>query len=277
MKDLFPNGHILLSSPTTCYDVTYCINKWMHPERNNVDKTKAAKQWQVLRNLISRLGAFTEILSIPHPDGVFSANAGLVYKDRFILSSFKHPERQTEESYWMNWAKTVRHPDNPGKRLFDSVHFLNNWSFEGAGDALFVGDLLCCGHGFRTEQSAIIQIAHLLQVDVISLKLTNPRFYHLDTCFCPLSKTEVLYYPGAFGEKTVETIQQKFDAIEVGQADAQYFACNSVVLGKDVIIPRHCENTMAKLRSRGYTCYPVDMSEYLKSGGACKCLTLRYY
>jgi N-dimethylarginine dimethylaminohydrolase len=33
---------------------------------------------------------------------------------------------------------------------------------------------------------------------VLPLELVNPRFYHLDTCFCPLAPGEALYYPDAF-------------------------------------------------------------------------------
>ena len=33
---------------------------------------------------------------------------------------------------------------------------------------------------------------------VLSLELTDPHFYHLDTCFCPLDAETAAYYPPAF-------------------------------------------------------------------------------
>ena len=274
-EKLFPHGRFLISSPTMSYDVVYRINDWMHPGRNTVDKDKAIEQWEELRNTISRLGGYTEIISIPHPDGVFSANSGLAYNHKFILSSFKHEERQPEEDYWMNWAKGVPNPDNPFTRLFDSIHIINV-PFEGAGDALFANGTLYCGYGFRTALSASAQLSEILSVPVTTLKLTSPKFYHLDTCFCPLDVKEVMYFPGAFDDRCVKIIEDRFDTVRVGQADAPHFACNSVVLGKDVIIPAKCSHTMTLLRKKGYTCHPIEMSEFIKSGGACKCLTLRY-
>ena len=35
---------------------------------------------------------------------------------------------------------------------------------------------------------------------VVSVELVDPRFYHLDTCFCPLGPGQALHYPAAFDE-----------------------------------------------------------------------------
>jgi len=60
--------------------------------------------------------------------------------------------------------------------------------FEGAGDALMDRESGClwAAYGFRSELDAHPLLAHWLGLEVISLRLTDPRFYHLDTCFCPL-------------------------------------------------------------------------------------------
>jgi len=276
-KQLFPHGCVLVSTPFSTYDVTYKINPWMHPEKNNVNKEKACSQWVELVNTLARLGAFTIKVKLPGcPDGVFSANSGLVYGDHFVLASFKHKERQPEEEYWLCWARTRKNSWNMFQRRFKFIHILNQHSFEGAGDALFAGDLLCCGYGFRTDYAAIDLIGKLLGVNTLPLKLSNKQFYHLDTCFCPLDDEKVMYYPGAFADHEQHEIESTFKTIRVSQADANNFACNSVILGKDVIIPTHCENTMRLLRNEGYTCHPIDMSEFIKAGGACKCLTLKF-
>ena len=98
----FPHGRILMSSPrefsSDSYDVTYRINAWMNPEKDKVNKSKALKQWQTLRNTISRLGAFVDVIHVPFPDGVFSANAGLVHRRQFVASTFKYHRN----SYYIN-------------------------------------------------------------------------------------------------------------------------------------------------------------------------------
>lgn len=272
-RELFPHGKILFSSPGSAYDLIYSINPWMKPEKNHIDKRLAVKQWTQLINTVIRLGAYAEVVSVPQPDGVFSANAGFVHRDIFIPSSFRHEERQTEEQYWLQWAKKAT--DYEGRKIFKKI-FIINEPFEGAGDALPTDDYLCIGHGFRTTYEGAKQVTQLLSAQSLLLELADPYWYHLDTCFCPLSSyNEVLYYPKAF--KNPETISDIFDkAIPVVEEDAKKFACNAVVLGKDIVLPLGCDDTMSKLCERGYRCHPIDMSEFIKTGGACKCLTLKF-
>lgn len=274
----FPHGRILMSSPrefsSDSYDVTYRINAWMNPEKDKVNKSKALKQWETLRNTISRLGAFVDVIHVPFPDGVFSANAGLVHRRQFVASTFKYHERRSEENHWLQWARSIDNPDNPFNKFFTSIHIINDAYFEGVGDALFVGDTLVCGYGFRTDYKATQILSAILNVPVIPLRLTNEKFYHLDTCFCPLDNETVMFYPRAFFDPNL--IRDRFKTIEISQADVYMFACNAIVLGKDVILPKGCNHTSGLLRKQGFEPHQVDMSEFTKSGGACKCLTLRY-
>ena len=117
-------------------------------------------------------------------------------------------------------------------------------------------------------------MSETLGVSVLSLELADNRWYHLDTCLCPISPDTEFYYPGAFDRYAQDVISHTFNTIEVSEAEALRFACNSVVLGNDVIIPSGCPDITAELRKRGYRTFSVDMSEFLKAGGACKCLTL---
>jgi len=60
----------------------------------------------------------------------------------------------------------------------------------------------------------------------------------------------------------------------VPENEAKHFACNAVVLGKHVIMPANCPETKNHLEHKGFTVFECDMSEFIKAGGACKCLTL---
>lgn len=273
--DLSPHGIILMSYPGSTYDLKYKINDWMDPSKNKINKQRANDQWLTLVNLIARLGSLVDIISVPEPDGVFSANAGLVYGDKFILSNFKFEERKAEESYWLEWSENVKHPTTSFNKLFKSIHIIEEEPFEGAGDALFIGDTLVCGYGFRSSFNSTQIVKDILDAPVLPLELINPKFYHLDTCFCPLADNQVMYYPPAF--KNPEIIENNFDTIVVSQADAQRFACNSVLIDKTIIIPSQCLKTVNQLKQKGYNSYSVDLSEYLLTGGAAKCLTLRYW
>lgn len=62
--------------------------------------------------------------------------------------------------------------------------------------------------------------------------------------------------------------------LQVPEREAAKFACNSVVVGKNVVMPSGNDETTRILTERGFTVHAVDMSEFMKSGGAAKCCTL---
>jgi N-dimethylarginine dimethylaminohydrolase len=98
-------------------------------------------------------------------------------------------ERQAEEALFSAWLS------NHGFRLEPLSEGI---FFEGAGDALFCGDTLFAGYRIRREIRGHRETGDRLKCRVIPLELINHRYYHLDTCFCPLSPTMAVYYPPAF-------------------------------------------------------------------------------
>ena len=71
---------------------------------------------------------------------------------------------------------------------------------EGEGDFLYTGRALLAGYGFRSDQAAAAELAEVFGLPVLSLRLTDPRFYHLDTALCVLAPGVAMYYPAAFDE-----------------------------------------------------------------------------
>jgi len=257
----------LLMCPPDAYDLRYEINAWMSL-RNRPDVSRAREQWRALhRVLTEQAGAEVELITqAPNaPDMVFTANAGLVAGARVFLSRFRHPERQVEEEPFRRWFQAhgfeVREPP-PG------IHF------EGEGDALFAGDTLVAGYLKRSDIAAHRWLAAELGIPVLSLELVDPRWYHLDTAFFALTPDLIVHYPGAFDEYARRALRHRFETIEVAEEEAMRFACNSVVLGRHVVIPEGCPRLGAELERRGWRVHPVPMTEFLKSGGACKCLAL---
>jgi N-dimethylarginine dimethylaminohydrolase len=265
-RDLFPNNCWLVCKPVD-YDVRYKINPWMDLSRLP-EKTLAREQWTALQHTLLRLGAWLEY--VHHEDGlpdmVFTANAGLVRGKDVVLSRFRHKERQGEEVFFSEWFE---------RRGFRVLR-LASGAFEGEGDALFAGDKLFCGYGFRSDRCAHEEAASLLSVrEVVAVELVDPSFYHLDTCFCPLTKDLAIFYPSAFSPAGVRELERSIELIPVPAHDAEKFVCNAVVLGKDVVVAAGCESTYSLLEARGFTAYPVELSEFIKAGGAAKCLSLR--
>jgi len=111
---------------------------------------------------------------------------------------------------------------------------------------------------------------------VIPLELVDPYYYHLDTCFCPLSAECAIFYPGAFDNYAKDVLRHQVpDLIEVNAAEAQRFACNAVVVGRTVITNTGCPNLQSELARRGFTAQETPLDEFVKAGGSAKCLTLR--
>ena len=151
--------------------------------------------------------------------------------------------------------------------------------FEGAGDALFdrYHDLLWVGRGFRSHHAAAVLLARMLGCTTIPLDLVDPTFYHLDTCFCPLSGGHLLYYPAAFAEKSraaIERLVREDRRITVEEADAKKFCCNAIEIAGHVFMNGASRELKRRLRGAGFNPVIAPMSEFMKSGGGAKCLTL---
>jgi len=148
--------------------------------------------------------------------------------------------------------------------------------FERAGDALFCGETLFAGYRIRSHIRGYEEIADLLHCRVIPLELVDPRYYHLDTCFCPLAPGLAVYYPRAFDVYGQRVLRELIDElIPVSDAEAASFACNAVVVGRTVVTHAGCPELHRELRARGFTPWAAPLSEFVKAGGAAKCLTLR--
>ncbi|MGB3642220.1 MAG: TIGR00300 family protein [Rivularia sp. (in: cyanobacteria)] len=254
------------------YDVDYVINPWMEGNIHKSSQERAVQQWQKLHSVLKQ-HAIVDLVK-PHkgvPDMVFTANAGLVLGDNVVLSRFLHKERQKEEPYFKAWFE---------ENGFNVNELPKDLPFEGAGDALLdrEGRWLWAGYGFRSELDSHPYLAKWLDIEVLSLRLTDERFYHLDTCFCPLANGYLLYYPGAFDSYSNRLIEMRVaeeKRIAIEEADAVNFACNTVNVESIVVMNKASDSLKKRLAKVGFEVIETPLTEFLKAGGAAKCLTLR--
>jgi N-dimethylarginine dimethylaminohydrolase len=260
-------AHILMCPPDY-FGIEYEINPWMSRSRPS-DLAVAATQWRALRTILEECGATVSTLPpiAGLPDLVFTANAALVFRKTAVLAQFRHPQRQGEEAHDAEWLEA---------NGFDVVRPPEGVFFEGAGDALFCGDTLFAGYRIRSDARGHQRIGQSLGVRVIPLELVDPYYYHLDTCFCPLRPGTALYFPGAFDDYGRRAMAQLVDElIEVDASEARHFACNAVVVGATVVTNVGCPKLHASLHAVGFQTRETPLSEFVKSGGSAKCLTLR--
>lgn len=255
----------LLMCRPTFFNVNYDINPWMTHQENKVDQQLAMSQWQALFDALSQVAQVTTIdPNSEYPDMVFTANAGTIVNNTAILSKFRYKERSGEEPLFQQWFEdhgyTVEQPE---------------YDYEGEGDHLVDSENRhWVGWGYRTGYLAPAEISKMISADVNVLWLANEHWYHLDTCFCPLPGGELLWYPKAFLPKSQEIISNSFAiTVEASKEAALDFCCNAVAIGKDIFMPRNAEIAHALLHL-GYTTHEFDLSEFIKAGGAAKCLVL---
>lgn len=250
------------------YQVEYEINPWMS-RRRPADPERASRQWYDLyRVLKDEMDVRIELVEPVRglPDMVFTANAGLVDRDLFVRSNFRFRERRGEETWFESWFAAG------GYRV---VTLPRGQRFEGEGDAFIVGATVFAGYRFRSHPAAHRSLSQVLGRPVVSLKLIDPYFYHLDTCFCPLGHGQVMYYPEAFSPEGRRCIEGWFpERLAVDHEEARRFVCNAVVVGDRVVVNQGCPQAERWLAGRGFTVVPVDTSEFMKAGGSAKCLVL---
>ena len=262
----------LLMCPPHYYNVVHHMQNVHMKMSREVMPNKAQKQWVNLYNLLTyNLGAQVVLTppAIGMVDMVFSANTALIKGNKAMIANFSAPARKLETEYY--------------KKILDKLDFdtkIPNFEFEGQGDALFShqGDELWIGYGYRTLESSHQEVGDFLNVkNINSMMLVDPRFYHIDTCFCPLDDGRVMFYPGAFTQNDVDLITDKFgedNCITVSEEDADNFACNAISLDNNIVLNKASRELKLKLRMLGYNLYENDMSEFLLSGGSTKCSIL---
>ena len=258
---------IYLMCPPEHFAVEYTINPWMNPDKP-VDTALAMRQWQRLHSVFTSLGhtvhTVTPVAGLP--DMVFAANGATVIGGSVLGARFRYPQRQAEAGAYLGWLR-ANHA-RPGQVRESAV--VN----EGEGDIAFAGRAILAGHGFRTDAAVRSELAELFSLPVISLRLVDPRYYHLDTALTVLADGVAAYYPAAFDDESRAALAGFFsELIEAKDEDAEVLGLNAVSDGRHVVLPEQATSLAAQLANAGFTPIGVDLSELLKAGGGPKCCT----
>jgi N-dimethylarginine dimethylaminohydrolase len=268
----------LMTDPSA-FDVSYRINPWMDPAAWTTEHAAAARAGSAaLRAALTGLGAQVETVEAVRglPDLVFPANAAVVLDGRVLPARFRHPERQGEEAVF----RTVFTRLKARGLVSEIVDLPEGVMQEGAGDAIWDATRahFWVGFGPRSDRASVGVVRRVFDKPVVGLQLASDRFYHLDTCFCPLVGGQVLYYPAGFTPEALATIHAHVapgDRIEADEAEAAALCVNAVNLGRDLVMARAPDSLRAKLAAHGYRLTEVDLAPFIRSGGAAYCMTLR--
>lgn len=258
----------ILMCPPTHFDIEYEINPWMHMDIQPSGMT-AQQQWDALVG-IYRTKMNWEVETINPvkglPDMVFATDSCLMIDNRVFLSSFRYPERQSESKHYETWFR-----DNGYTDIKQCSSF-----FEGGGDVMMFGDKIIAGYGYRSTLESHKEMADFFDREVISLKITDPNFYHLDTQLAVLNDDTVAYYPGGIDEESRNLLKQEVpNLIEATLEEANGFGLNSVSDGKTIVTSDKSPSLCNRYRNEGFEVIETPITEFQKSGGGVKCLTLK--
>jgi N-dimethylarginine dimethylaminohydrolase len=253
--------------PPTYFDIEYEINVWMHADDQPTEET-AHQQWDKLYKIYTeQLGWQVELIDPVKglPDMVFATDCCIKIGDKILLSSFRYPERQPETAHFEKWFR-----DHGYVQLKQAANF-----FEGGGDNLLCGNKILAGHGFRSAAEVAAEMRDYFNLEVVSLKIVDPRFYHLDTSLAVLSPDTVASYLPALDEASQQRLRDAVpNIIEATLEEAQGFGLNAVSDGHTIITSHANESLLNKYRQAGFEVIGTPILEFRKSGGGVKCLTL---
>jgi N-dimethylarginine dimethylaminohydrolase len=254
-----------LMCPPEYFTVEYVINPWMNPDEPP-DTGLAMRQWQGLRETFIRLGHTVRTID-PRPglpDMVFAANGATVVDGKVLGARFRYPQRDPESAAYLAWFA------RSGYRTAAPLS-VN----EGEGDIVFAGRAILAGYGYRSDATVARELEALFGLPVISLRLVDPRFYHLDTALCVLDSGTAAYYPAAFDDASRAALTSHFATlIEAKDEDAEVLGLNAISDGRHVVLPVQATGLAAQVADKGFEPVGVDMSEFRKAGGGPKCCTL---
>jgi N-dimethylarginine dimethylaminohydrolase len=257
-----------LMCPPAYFAVEYVINPWMDAT-SPIDVDLAVKQWERLRETLVELGHRVHVL-VPQaglPDMVYAANGAFSVDATVYGARFRYPQRAAEAAAHQSFYTTL--DGDTGWRFVAGTQ-----TNEGEGDFAYLPGpgLILAGYGFRTEPAAHAEAQEVLGRPVISLRLVDPRFYHLDTALAVLDDTTIAYYPGAFSASSQAVLRQLFPgAVLASEADALAFGLNLVSDGDNVVLNSEATALCARLAAAGYRPRLVELAELKKGGGSVKC------
>src|SRR5690606_39985175 len=117
------------------------------------------------------------------------------------------------------------------------------------------------GAGFRSTVAADQELEEAVGRAVVSLRLVDPSYYHLDTALAVIDDDLVAYYPPAFSPGSRAALEHLYpDAIIATDADAKVLGLNAVSDGTHVVVAPGAHDLADALRARGHAPAPVDPS-----------------
>lgn len=276
LRSTTPSG---LSVPAFLMNFPFTVsnrepNNALMVDRTPYDYDRAYRQWMALYNALAEEAL---IYLLPHgnsdyQDLPFVANIGAFLPhrgDTIVLANFRSQPRRGEDiiggAFFAGMGYRVMPPP---------AHF------EGEADLKFIrGCFYVGGHGIRTDIAAYRWMAAEFDVDILPVKMTDPKLYHFDCIFFPLNAAQAIVATAALDDADVREIEKHVEIIDVPKAYLYDGWTNAVRLHGKVFVnvppTRESRDALEDLIVRlGYEPAMINLGEFDKSGADLSCLVL---
>jgi N-dimethylarginine dimethylaminohydrolase len=278
---------MLVSIKPTTFDLTsdqYGQNEYINKDPS-VDRKKFMKQHKDLENAFTSIITYT--LNDVHeslPDIVFIANGGLSLpriSRTIILPNMKYEQRKRELPYLIGIYNDLGLNMIPfPKEIFEGQAELK-W-FHG-------GTLAVGGYGFRSTRKSFTVLDKLLSSiysqkglqppKLLVLKLEDPLYYHLDVAMLEYDDTKCIVHKKAFSAESIASLKKFLGSKNVSVIDVEDSICLNAVVDGDTLVTHKLDKKDKKLLEdlTKRKVHEVNTSEFEKSGGSVRCMTLQIY
>ena len=259
------------------FRVDYAINPFMDLN-DQPEPLHTRAEWLAVVAAMEAAGGRVQVLpQLPDaPDMVYAMNLGLTLEiannaggvdRRVVLSHMRFAQRRMETPAADDWFAANGFASRAIGQDGVGAHFE-------AGDAFAWCGELIVGFGPRTEELALKHLATELGVSVRGFRITHPGMYHMDLGFCPLDDTRAMVCPAAYDDASAAALLALVpEPLVLTEEEALTFCANSIVLGRTIVMPACPDRVRAQLEEWGFEIVIVEVGEFLKGGGAIRCMT----
>jgi dimethylargininase len=231
-----------------------------HLDRVAIDLPLAESQHAAYRAALAACGATVVTLDVNRdsPDGCFIEDTAIVLDEVAVLTPMGTPARAAEPAGIEPELRKYR----------EVIHVRPPAALEG-GDVLRHGKTLYVGTSGRTNRDgidALDEIARRFGYRVVPISVTG--CLHLKTAVTALPDESLLVNPAWLPAEAFPGTPR----VEVDPAEP--WGANVVRIGNHVLAAAAFPRTIDRIRSRGFTVHPVDLSEFAKAEGGVTCLSL---
>jgi len=245
---------------------------------NTINNKLALKQHSNLVKAFDNVDVYTVYPTESVPDIVFTANAGLYLprlpEPTILLPYMKYQQRKNELTYLKDIFSKYKLISFPGNE---------SAPFEGQAELkwFYGGTKAVCGYGHRSTKKSFDILQKLFKKiykdppELLVIPLASADYYHLDVAMLEFGNKCVVH-KRAFSIESIKKLKKFLGGDNVFVIDTDdSFCLNAVVNGDDLITHILTKDLKRELeRITGKRIKMVDTSEFEKSGGSVRCMTL---